>query len=363
MQIATFADAVRETLAQKDAATLRELLEDTHPADLALCVSELGSHDTWRVLSALSPDKRAAVFGYLPANEQVELADSLNRRHLAEIFQHMSADERADLFNRLNTEQQQTLLPGLAQAERDDIRKLAGYETGSAGAIMTSDYATLAPELTAWQAIQRLRSEAPDKETIYQAYVIDRDRQILGTVSLRDLIVAPNSAKVSDLMVEGVIYAHVEDPQEEVAGLISKYDLLALPIVDSKQRLVGIVTYDDAMDVAEEEATEDFHRHGTVGKLDTSVRDASIPLLYQKRVFGLSSSFSAIFSPEPASPISKTPLPPTSRSSSFCPCSSTPGATPALRPPRSWYEHLQPATFRCATGAECSAASSAWQHY
>jgi magnesium transporter len=287
MENETLTTTVREILANRDITTLRDLLDDAHPANIASCVSELEGADIWRVLSALPTERRTEVFGYLPPSEQVRLANSLNRRNLAEIFMHMSADERADLFNRLDPEQQEALLPGLAQAERTDIRNLASHEEGTAGAIMTSDYATLAPHLTAFDAIQRLRHEAPDKETIYQAYVIDNERRLLGTVSLRDLIVAPTSARVADLMVEDVIFSQVADPQEEVAHKISKYDLIALPIVDQDHRLVGIVTYDDAMDVAEEEATEDFHRVGTIGKFDGSVRDAGIPLMYRKRVFWL----------------------------------------------------------------------------
>lgn len=287
MQTQDFATSVRELLAQRDIAQLRVLLEEAHPADIASCISALEGSEIWRVLSALPTERRTEVFGYLPPGEQVRLANSLNRRNLAEIFLHMSADERADLYNRLEPGQQAALLPGLAQAERDDIRNLASHEEGTAGAIMTSDYATLAPHLTASQAIESLRREAPDKETIYQAYVIDRNRHLLGTVSLRDLIVATDGARVSGLMVEEVISCRVTDPQAEVVGKISKYDLIALPIVDDQDRLVGIVTYDDAMDVAEQEATEDFHRVGTVGRLEESVREAGVPLLYRKRIFWL----------------------------------------------------------------------------
>ncbi|MDR2878046.1 MAG: magnesium transporter [Chromatiales bacterium] len=287
MQIKDFATNVRELLAQRDIVQLRALLEEAHPADIASCIEKLENSDIWRVLSSLPNERRTDVFGYLPPNEQVRLAKSLNRRNLAEIFLHMSADERADLYNRLEPDQQAALLPGLAHAERDDIRNLASHEEGTAGAIMTSDYATLSPHLTASQAIESLRHEAPDKETIYQAYVIDRSRHLLGTVSLRDLIVASDDARVSGLMVEEVIASRVTDPQVEVVNKISKYDLIALPIIDDQDRLVGIVTYDDAMDVAEQEATEDFHRVGTVGRLEESVREASVPLLYRKRIFWL----------------------------------------------------------------------------
>jgi magnesium transporter len=287
MEIQALAESVRETLATHDASGLRTLLEDVHPADLALVLAELEPRDMWRALSALPPDERAETFGYLPTEQQVDLARTLTRKQLADIVFHMSADERADLFNRLSQEQQEALLPGLAQAERDDIRRLAGYEEGTAGAIMTSDYATLAPQLTAREAIEWLRREAPDKETIYQSYVIDADRRLLGAVSLRDLILAPSARRVEELMVREVIFARVEDEQEDVAGMISKYDLLALPIINGGEKLVGIVTYDDAMDVVEQEATEDFHKAASVDHLETSVRDAGFRLLYRKRVFWL----------------------------------------------------------------------------
>lgn len=288
MDTDTLAWRIRELLAVRDIPALRALLHEAHPADIAACVAELEGTDIWRVLSALPTEERTEVFGYLPPGEQVRLANSLNRRNLAGIFSVMSPDERADLYNRLEPAQQMALLPGLAQAERDDIRNLASHEEGTAGAIMTSDYATLEPHLTASEAIEALRRGAPDKETIYQAYVIDRARHLLGTVSLRDLIVAHDAARVSDLMIEDVIYSRVGDPQEEIANKISKYDLIALPILDADDRLVGIVTYDDAMDVAEQEATEDFHRVGTVGRLEgQSVREASVPLLYRKRIFWL----------------------------------------------------------------------------
>lgn len=287
METQNLAAVVRDLLAQRDLVQLRTLLEETHPADIAGCITLLEGSDIWRVLSLLATERRTEAFGYLPPNEQVRLANALNRRNLAEIFRHMSADERADLYNRLEPAQQNALLPGLAQAERDDIRKLASHEEGTAGAIMTSDYATLSPAFTAFEAIQALRREAPDKETIYQAYVIDRRRHLLGVVSLRDLIVASDEARVADLMVADVIYSRVVDAQDEVAHKISKYDLIALPIIDDAGALVGIVTYDDAMDVAEEEATRDFHRVGTVGHLEESVREAGVRLLYQKRIFWL----------------------------------------------------------------------------
>lgn len=287
MEQALLSNTLCDALAGAETAALRDILDEAHPADLARCLAEQEPAAVWKILSLLPAERRAEVFGYFAPDLQVDLARLLSRTQLAQIMFHMSADERADLFNRLSPEQRDALLPGLAQAERDDLLRLSAYPEGTAGAVMTSDYATLPHKLTTREAIEVLRREAPDKETIYQAYVIDSERRLLGTVSLRDLILAPPETRVEDIMVHDVIYARAEDSQAEVAAKIARYDLLALPIVNGGDKLVGIVTYDDALDVVEAEATEDFHKGATVGKLDGSVREAALSLLYRKRVFWL----------------------------------------------------------------------------
>jgi len=284
METTTLVEELEAALAADDNAGIRAVVDSIHRADVAEAVETLDLAAIWRVLSTLSPRDRAETYGYLNPQCQVELARSLDRRQLAHILRHMSSDERVDLFNQLAPDQQEELLPSLAQVERDDIRQLARYEEGTAGAIMTSDYATLAPEFSASKAIERLRLEAPDKETIYQAYVIDSHRRLLGTVSLRDLIVARSSDRVGELMNANMIATRVDESAEDTAAMLSRYDLIALPVLDQDERLVGIVTYDDAMDVAEEEATEDIQRVGSVTALESSVRQAPITLLYRKRI-------------------------------------------------------------------------------
>nr|WP_246013934.1 magnesium transporter [Pseudidiomarina gelatinasegens] len=152
---------------------------------------------------------------------------------------------------------------------------------------MTSDYATLPDHVTVQQALDILRREAPDKETIYTAYVVNTQRKLIGVITLRELILAPVGALISELMNHDPIFASVHTSQEEIAALIARYDLMALPIVNDDQHMIGIVTYDDAMDVVEQEATEDFHKTATIGKLESSVKQASVTLLYRKRVFWL----------------------------------------------------------------------------
>ena len=276
--------AIREATSAGDAAALRTLIDDEHPADVASALEEFEPHHVWAMLDLLPLDDQAGVFGYFERDFQVELAQTAPRAKLARIVTEMHSDERADLFNELSEEQQDALLPALAQAEREDIRRLAGYEEGTAGSIMTSDYALLNETLSAAQAIEKLRHEAPDKETIYRAYVTSPNRRLVGAVRLRDLILAPPRTLVRELMEDDPVFVTVDEDQEEVARKISRYDVLALPVVDAEHRIVGIVTHDDAMDVIQEEATEDFHKVGSVGGLDSSVRDASIGLLYRKRI-------------------------------------------------------------------------------
>ncbi|WP_249679253.1 magnesium transporter [Pseudomonas abieticivorans] len=175
----------------------------------------------------------------------------------------------------------------LAHLQREDLRTLNSYPQGSAGAVMSSEYSTVEAGMTATQAIDALRREAADAETIYQTYVLDERRHLLGTLSLRELTLATPTVLVSHLMIKPVISARVDTPQEEVARLISQHDLLALPIINEHGALVGIVTCDDAMDVVVEEATEDFHKGALIGKHLGNLSTATVGLLYRKRVLWL----------------------------------------------------------------------------
>jgi magnesium transporter len=152
----------------------------------------------------------------------------------------------------------------MAQAEREDIRRLAGYEPGTAGAVMTTDYAVLPPQITVREALDRLRHEAPDKETIYSSYVVDVNRRLIGYVTLKKLILARPSSRIEDVMQRDVILARVDEDQELVARKIEKYDLIAIPVVDANEMLVGIVTHDDALDILRQEQTEDILAFGGV---------------------------------------------------------------------------------------------------
>jgi magnesium transporter len=257
---------LREFLDAGNPKALRDFSASMHPADLADSLDELPTQDAARVLEILFPSHGAEVLGQLDADLQLEVVLHLSDRRLADIITQMFSDERVDLIQRLPEERRQNVLRLLAKAEREDIIKLGAYQEDTAGAIMTSDYAVLKPSLTARQALDKLRLEAPDKETIYYTYVVDEERRLLGLVSLRDLIMANPEKKVDEVMRPDPVRANVNDDQEVVAKTMAKYDILALPVTNGNDALVGIITFDDVHDVIEEEASEDFHRMGSIAE-------------------------------------------------------------------------------------------------
>ncbi|MBZ2188915.1 magnesium transporter [Alcanivorax sp. JB21] len=288
MTYETLAAALQAAIAEDDRAAIPGLVAELNSADLADVIGESNEPEKGiMVLQTMALEQRAETFGYLPMALQQAIAERLSPGDLAELVTAMSADERADLFNVLDDNIRYLLFKRLAREEREDLRRLASYEEGTAGAIMTSDYAVVQSGMSVGQALESLRRTAPDKETIYQAFVVDQDHRLLGALSLRQLIVATPNLRVDDLMAREVVTATTDTAQEEIAKQISRYDLLALPILNGSDKLVGIVTYDDAMDVAEAEATEDMHKGATVGKLDTSLREASPYALYRSRVHWL----------------------------------------------------------------------------
>jgi magnesium transporter len=276
--------SVRFELQQADAETARQFLEREHPADAAGILADLEAAELWELLRLVDIDRQADIFGYLPGALQLSLSHIIPRSEFAALVTEMDSDERADLFNRMDEAEQQVLLRALARAEREDIRRLASHAESTAGSIMTTDYAVLTPELTVNAAIERLRRAAPEIETMNRAWVVDADRRLIGSIRLQQLILAAANARIGDIMQERTYAVHVGDDQEAAAQQLARYDVVALPVVDDEGRLVGIITHDDAMDVLTQEATEDFHKSGTVGALPVNVREATIPLLYRKRV-------------------------------------------------------------------------------
>ncbi|MGH9868923.1 MAG: magnesium transporter [Candidatus Polarisedimenticolia bacterium] len=259
---------VRELLETGGRDALQRALADLHPADIADIIANLEDAQAREVFESLSETKRVATFEHLEESDQLRLLEALGRDRMIHIIEEMSSDDRADFIQALPERTADSILPLLAQAERNDVRKLVAYEEDTAGAVMTTEYAALPADITVGEALQRLRKVAPDKETIYYVFITDPERRLLGYTTLRELVLARPDQSVMDVRRQPLISMPVDADQEDVARAIQRYDFLALPIVDADNRLVGIVTHDDVIDVIEEEATEDAQRMGAVEPLD-----------------------------------------------------------------------------------------------
>ncbi len=250
---------------------LTELIEELHPADLADLAGELSPEQAQTFVAVLPIDVAARLLEHSeeePRAEVFALLASTNIEMAAAITDEMAPDDRADLYGRLEDELRATLLSRLDEAESRDIRQLLSYAEDTAGALLTTDFVALPADTDAAGAIELVRENAAEMETIYQAYAVDPHGTLLGAISLRDLVTSPAARKIDEIMNPNIVSVGVEDDQEEVARLIAKYDLLALPVVDRSHRIVGIITIDDAIDVVEEEATEDVQKLGAVEPLD-----------------------------------------------------------------------------------------------
>ena len=270
-------------LEEDDADGLRAFCEELHPAATAEVLADLDDEVVWRVLSHCRLPRQVEIFEFLSVHRQVELVDAIGKERLSKLVEEMSPDDRADLLLRLDPDRVESLLPLMAHAERADVRRLLSVPPDSAGAIMTTDYASLPEGLTVAEALVELRKQAPDAETIYYIYVLGPDRRLDGFVSLRDLILARPGRRLGDIMRRDVTSARVDDDKEEVASQVMRYDLIALPVVDEQNRLVGIVTHDDAMDVVREEAEEDVLRMGGVEPLRDGYAETGVLELAWKR--------------------------------------------------------------------------------
>ncbi len=268
-----FESATVKKLLKEDIKALKEFCNETPAPEVAEVLSELAPEEILQILRAVDDDSRKVeLFTYLPIDAQISLSEILSKKELTTLISNMSHDDRVDLYKKMPDDTKEELTRELAKAEREDIIKLSSYKEGTAGSVMTSDYAMLHPNLTIVEAIEKLRKEAPDKETIYYAYVVDDDRKLIGFVSLKDLIISPSHFKVSDVMETDVVSVRVDDDQEDVARKIEKYDLIAIPVVDDKGILLGIVTHDDAFDIIRQEQTEDVEKlMGITGEHEVGV--------------------------------------------------------------------------------------------
>jgi len=277
---------IKEILNAPDASKhLKEAFDDMHPYDIFTLCEDLENNEIAACIKALGVPLGIELFEQFDDQRKEEIFDCFSKEWMADILEEMAPDERADFVKFLPDERLEEVLPLIARAERIDIKKLIEYKEGTAGSILTTEYASLAPDITVKAALEKLKSQAFNRETIYYIYVVNNERELIGFVSLRDLLVEPSGSKIENVMHKNVISARVDEDKEIVAKRISDYDFLAIPIVDEGDRLIGIVTVDDVVDVVIEESTEDIYKYGAVGEYMDYMKSNMFQMAQQRVVW------------------------------------------------------------------------------
>lgn len=256
----------------RDPELARELVEDFHPEDLADLLRELDDQDAAEILKALPDDLAAPIFERLEEPAQSTIIEILGPEDAADLAAEMAPDERADLIEALPDDVGEKLLDALEKVDPQAAREtetLVRFPEHTAGALMTTDYLSVGPLKTVGETIAIIRNKGSQAETIYYVFVTSESGHLEGVASLRDLLLADTKARIAEVMTTRVISVGPEVDQEEVARQMSKYDLLAIPVVDKYQTILGVITADDIMDVLTEEGTEDVQKLGGMEALDT----------------------------------------------------------------------------------------------
>lgn len=260
-----------EAILQENLTKFREIFLELHPYDQAKFFLKLDKDARMHVYGYLSPQEMASIFNNLEDDDKsfTLFFDEMDPVYAAQMFENMYVDNAVDILNELSKDQVASYLTIMNKESAEAIRSLLHYEEFTAGSIMTTEYIAIHANQTVRSAMQILRSKAPEAETIYYVYVIDEQKQLVGVISLRDLIIHDDETMISDIMHERVYTVSVADDQEEVARKMKDYDFLALPVVDFQNHLLGIITVDDIIDVLDEEASDDYSKLAAVTDVDS----------------------------------------------------------------------------------------------
>ena len=290
-------ETITDYIKAKRYAELKELLRDIPSVDIAEIFSEVESRYHAVLLRLLSKETAADVFVELDTDTQMALIESFTDHELAGILEEMYLDDTVDIIEEMPAAVVKRIIKFSSKEEREMINRLLLFDKDTAGAIMTTEYVRLVPEMTVRDALHHIRNVAIDKETIYTCYVTDKKRHLLGIVTAKDLLLSERDVTLEEIMEENVIYARTSDDKEEVALLFDRYGFLAVPVVDSETRLVGIVTVDDAMDVIREETEEDFAKMAGMAPTETTyLKTSAIDFLKARLPWLLLLMFSATIS-------------------------------------------------------------------
>ena len=279
---------VIELIEDKKYVLVKKEFADMNEADIAEVLEELQeelpTQEFIRVFRLLPKDIAADVFAHLPVEIEQYIINSLTDKETTNIIENMFADDAADLMEEMPASVVRRILALASDETRNDINHLLKYPEDSAGSIMTVEFADLKENITVKQALERIRAIGIDKETINTCYVLDLQRHLVGSVTLRTLLLGNPDAIVSDIMDENVITVSTLDDQETVARQFQKYDFMAMPVVDSENRLVGIITVDDILEIIEEEATEDMEKMAAILPSDKSYFRTGIFETFKSRI-------------------------------------------------------------------------------
>ena len=271
-------------LDQKQYVKLREWLRDLNVADIAAMMEELDEEVQLKMFRILPKDMAADIFSYLPIEVEQQIITSISDREAGKIIDNLMSDDATDLLEEMPANIVKRLLANASQETRRDINHLLRYPEDSAGSIMTVEFMDLKEGQTVQQAIDRIKKAAFDSETINICYVLDYQRRLKGTVALRYLLMKDPGEKIGDIMHENVISLHTLMDQEEVARQFQKYDFTAMPVVDNENRLVGIITVDDVVDILQEEATEDMEKMAAIVPSDKPYLKTTVFETWKKRI-------------------------------------------------------------------------------
>lgn len=273
-----------ELLDTKQYTKLRQYLAELNPADIAALMEEMDEASTLKTFRILPKDAAADAFSYLDVEDQQFILNSLSEREAAGIIDNLMADDMVDMLEEMPANVVKGILAIASPETRRDINHLLRYPEDSAGSIMTVEFVDLKETLTVDEAIAKIRKVGLDSETINICYVLDEQRRLVGTVALRYLLLSDGDEIIGDIMHENVISINTLMDQEEVAKQFKKYDFTAMPVVDNENRLVGIITVDDIVDIMEEETTEDMEKMAAIVPSDKPYMRTTVGETYKKRI-------------------------------------------------------------------------------
>lgn len=280
-------EKVFDLIAAKNFKELKELLSEANESDVAECLDELSKEDLAIVFRLLKKDEAADIFSYMDPDTQEKLIETLSDNEVAGIISKLYIDDVADLVEELPANLVNKVLKNASASKRTAINEILKYPEDSAGSIMTVEYVDVKSGMTVKDCLDRIRKIGLNKEIVYILYIVDSDRKLIGVTTVKDLLMHDMDVVVNDIMEENVITVNTNEDKEEVAKMFDKYDFLALPVIDSEHRLVGIVTVDDAMDVMSEESEEDFEKMAAMAPSEEDYLKESVFTQYKNRIVWL----------------------------------------------------------------------------